>query len=367
MTNHTTSVAMTEATEKDLLSNLVRADEQEDLCLATYQPSTGMGRVSALVTEAIPPEAGDRIVHGNATLTAEYVLRAAEIAQSKNSGLVLLHSHPGAIGWQPMSRPDHEAESSYAYLARTITGHPMVGMTLATRDNMWSARHWDTGSGRQMACTYSTNVRVIGDKLSISWNETLRPPPRSTERQVRTVSSWGERCQADIARRRVLVVGAGSVGLDVAVRLAASGICDLTVMDFDLVEFHNLDRLIGADAPRRNAQATQDPRSSTGSKQGGDRLQLPSPSIKPVHLRARGSQTGTGPRHHLLLRRQPMGTVRPERHSLLRPDPGHRWRPVNRHISGRQNAERHLAIPCDQARTTVHGLQRATRPSQSGS
>ena len=44
-------------------------------------------------------------------------------------------------------------------------------------------------------------------------------------------------------------MGAGSVGLDVIVRLAASGLSHLTVMDFDLVEAHNLDRLMGA-APR---------------------------------------------------------------------------------------------------------------------
>ena len=89
-------------------------------------------------------------------------------------------------------------------------------------------------------------MRVIGDRLTVSWNDKLRPPPQSTGMQIRTVSSWGEQCQADLARRRILVVGAGSIGLDVAVRLAASGICQFTVMDFDMVQPHNLDRLIGA-------------------------------------------------------------------------------------------------------------------------
>ena len=80
----------------------------------------------------------------------------------------------------------------------------------------------------------------------MSWNDEVRPPPRPGESQKRTVSAWGAACQADLARRKVLVVGAGSVGLDVVVRLAASGLCELTVMDFDVVEAQNLDRLIGA-------------------------------------------------------------------------------------------------------------------------
>ena len=240
------SVAMTAATEEALVSRLVRDDGQEDVCLATYRPSTGLTRSSALIRTVVPPEYGDRLVHGNATVTGEYILRAAEGAQEDDCGVILLHSHPGASKWQPMSGPDRDCEASYANLVREITGLPLVGMTLATKDNTWSARHWDVGVGRKIDCTHSRNVRVIGEKLAVSWNDAVQPPPQLRDSQIRTVSAWGERAQADLVRRRVLVVGAGSVGLDVLVRLAASGLLDLTVMDFDLVEAHNLDRLIGA-------------------------------------------------------------------------------------------------------------------------
>ena len=240
------SVAMTDPTEQTLVSLLVRDDGQEDLCLAAYRPSTAMTRTTALITSVIPPEPGDRHVHGNATVTADYILRGAETAQQRGCGLVLLHSHPGAWRWQPMSGPDRDAESSYANLAREITGLPLVGMTLATADTTWSARHWNIGTGRDVDCTHAANVRVVGARLAVSWNDTLAPPPKPTRRQIRTISAWGDRCQADLARRRVLIVGAGSVGLDVAIRLAASGLCHITVMDFDIVEDHNLDRLIGA-------------------------------------------------------------------------------------------------------------------------
>lgn len=244
--SRTASVAMTDRTERALLELLVRDDGQEDLCLALYRPSTATTRTTALIVSAIAPSGGDREVHGNATVFGDYVLRGAETARGEGCGLVLLHSHPGACRWQPMSEPDREAEASYANLAREITGLPLVGMTLAGGDNTWSARHWDTGTGTSVDCTHAANVRVIGEHLAVSWNDALRAPPAATNRQIRTVCAWGPHRQADLARRRVLVVGVGSVGLDVAVRLAASGIQNLTVMDFDIVEDHNLDRLIGA-------------------------------------------------------------------------------------------------------------------------
>jgi hypothetical protein len=225
---------------------LLRHDGQEDLCLALYRPSTGPERTTALVREPLSPREGERIVHGNVTVTAEYILRGAEVARDRDCGLVLLHSHPGSAGWQGMSGPDRDTEASYANLVREITGHPLVGMTLAGRDQGWSARHWDRGVGASVSATESASVRVVADRLAVTWNDQLEPPPEMNRRQARTISAWGEAAQADLARRRVLVVGLGSVGLDVALRLAASGLVHVTLMDFDLVEMHNLDRLVGA-------------------------------------------------------------------------------------------------------------------------
>ena len=122
---------MTAATEEALVRLFVRDDGQEDLCLATYRTSTGLTRFSALIRAVVPPEARDRLVHGNATVTADYILRATEAAQEDDCGLILLHSHPGASHWQPMSGPDRDCEASYANLVREITGLPLVGMTLA--------------------------------------------------------------------------------------------------------------------------------------------------------------------------------------------------------------------------------------------
>lgn len=236
------SVAMDEAIADELRNQLVRDDGQEDVCLALYSPSTGVKRTTAVVASVHRPEPGDRKVHGNVTFTGDYVVRVAELARHRGQGVVILHSHPRARGWQQMSRPDADAESSYAHLVHALTGWPLVGMTLAAADTAWSARIWSPDGSP----TWAESVRQVSQQYKVTWNDALRPPPSEQRSQTRTVSAWGARAQANLARLRVLVVGAGSVGLDVAQRLAASGLEHVGVMDFDSVEEINLDRMIGA-------------------------------------------------------------------------------------------------------------------------
>ena len=107
------SVSMTATTAEALVRRLVRDDGQEASVLATYRPSTGLSRFSALIRAVVVPSgSGDRLVNGNATVIADYILQAAEIAQEDQCGLVLLHSHLGASRWQPMSGPDRDCEAS---------------------------------------------------------------------------------------------------------------------------------------------------------------------------------------------------------------------------------------------------------------
>lgn len=251
----TFSVAMTKALAADLSAQLTRADGDEDVCIATYTWSTGTGRRAALLREAVLPRDGERFVHGNASFTGAYVLRAATEAAERGEGIVLLHSHPGAVSWQGLSGPDRNTESEYQRVAQAVTGLPLVGMTLGTGAAAWSARLWTTGD----APNYAESVRVVGDTLATTWYDSARPVPAATRYQKRTIAAWGAKRQADIARLRVLVVGVGSVGLDVAARLAATGIAHLGVMDIDVVEDLNLDRMVGAtrDDAAKNRRKTE--------------------------------------------------------------------------------------------------------------
>lgn len=146
-----------------------------------------------------------------------------------------------------MSPADRDAEASYANFVRELTGKPLVGMTLAgCTPAGWSARTWDRDAGLDVDVTDCESVRVVGYTQSLTSHPRLRPPPPPQPSQLRTVTSWGPAAQERIANLRILVVGTGSVGMDILQRLAATGVQDLAGMDPDILEEHNRDRIPGA-------------------------------------------------------------------------------------------------------------------------
>ena len=244
----TSSAALTTDTDAALREHLLRRDGQEDLCFALHRPSHGHRRRTHLISEPILPEPGERAVHGNAGFHADYFLRAAGLAADAGAGLVLLHSHPGGRGWQDLSRDDIDAERGHAAQALALTGQPLVGMTLAG-DGAWSARTWNrVGRGHYTRDDHAT-VRAVGERLRVTHHPRVSPAADPNEAlQRRTLSAWGPATQAELARLRIGVIGAGSVGALVAEALARTGIRQLVLIDFDSVKPHNLDRLLHATA-----------------------------------------------------------------------------------------------------------------------
>jgi molybdopterin/thiamine biosynthesis adenylyltransferase len=173
-----------------------------------------------------------------------YFERALGIAAKRNAGLAFLHCHPGP-GWQAMSGDDIDAEQGHAAAAKGGTGLPLVGLTLGT-DGAWSARFWEKTAPRTYERRWCSHVRVVGERLAVTYADSLKPRPRLKEELQRTLSAWGEQVQSNLARLEIGVVGAGSIGSIVAEALARIGIIRIKLIDFDTVEFINLDRLLHA-------------------------------------------------------------------------------------------------------------------------
>ena len=116
------------------------------MCFALWRPSTGRERLTALIDEVVLPREGDRLLHGNASFTPDYMARAVALARRKNAGLAFMHSHPRS-GWQGMSGTDVEAERDVLAHPARATGLPLIGLTIG-KDGYWSARFCVNGGVR---------------------------------------------------------------------------------------------------------------------------------------------------------------------------------------------------------------------------
>ena len=241
-------VAMTrevsECASAHLLQHSLRGTVQEDLCFALWRPSTGRSRKAGLVYEILLPGERERDLHDNASFQPAYMKRAISEAVRNQAGLAFMHSHPGK-GWQGMSQTDVIAERDILAYPAGATGLPLLGMTIGA-DGYWSARFWKKYK-KDMSQQPCRKVRVVGpDNYMVHFDDERFPPPLRREVLRRTFDTWGIRAQGNISRLRVGVVGLGSVGCVVAEALARIGVSEITLIDPDLVEEHNLDRLLHA-------------------------------------------------------------------------------------------------------------------------
>lgn len=239
----TFSVIIRQEIHDHLYSHLIRKDGQEDLCFATYVPSTGKDRSTGILSHVILPMENERIVHGNVGFLSKYLERALSIAAARNEGLIFLHSHPTA-GWQGMSADDIVAETRMSPAAIAATGYSLLGLTLGT-DGAWSGRFWtkNVSEKRKYDRQWCETVKVIGKGLAITFNDNLSAANFHSRKQLRTISAWGQSKQEDLSRLKIGIVGLGSVGSIVAEILARTGISKFVLIDFDNVEEKNLDRL----------------------------------------------------------------------------------------------------------------------------
>lgn len=236
--------AFTNAFDAELQQFLIRQDREEDLLFALWTPSRGARRLTALVNTILYPRQGDRQRHGNVSFNPQYFERACGEAIKAASGIAFLHSHPGP-GWQGMSDDDVDAETKIAGATEALTELPLLGMTVGD-DGTWSARMWRHQEGKLFTREWCEAVRSVGQRLRTDFADQIVPPPEFRELFKRTATVWGPANHRNMARLRIGIVGLGSVGSIVTEILARMGMTRFTLIDFDEVQPHNLDRLLGA-------------------------------------------------------------------------------------------------------------------------
>jgi hypothetical protein len=160
-------------------------------------------------------------------------------AAAAGTGLMEFHNHH--LGPPGFSRIDEAALTpTVGYVLDLLHGTPYGAAVWA--DGMVRADWWrPDGNGGVQRGQFRTVV-VMGDRLRV-----VNASPVTDERFSRQLPLLGTDAQAAIAAVRVAVVGAGGTGSHVALGLAYLGFRDVLILDDDLVEASNLNRLVTAD------------------------------------------------------------------------------------------------------------------------
>jgi hypothetical protein len=159
-------------------------------------------------------------------------------ASTTGSGLIEFHNH--LLGPPGFSSTDEKALVPMAAYVADLLGVSYGAAVWA--EGTLHAEWWRPIANCDIERGTFSTVIVFGDHLRI-----LNSSPVNDHRFGRQLPLLGPRGQAAIARLRVAVVGAGGTGSHAALQLAHMGFRNVTVLDDDMVEETNLNRLVTAD------------------------------------------------------------------------------------------------------------------------
>ena len=194
-------------------------------------------------------------------LTLEALVKVMNEAWSRGLILVEAHSHPLSQGSVHFSRTDAVGQRELRQYLLEVYGDQVVYGAIVLGSDCVDGAVWKDGHEAQLI----GDVRIVGDhwlKLQTTSvpdsNKKLRGAKRNGSNiHDRQILALGERGQKIIEGIHVGVVGLGGLGSMVVEQLAYLGVRRFTLIDFDVVEQTNLNRLIGAnrsDVGRRKVE-----------------------------------------------------------------------------------------------------------------
>jgi molybdopterin/thiamine biosynthesis adenylyltransferase len=193
-----------------------------------------------IVKEIVPLQDGDyaRRTESSLEVHASALANATKRARAENLTLLLAHTHPvpGSVG---PSWIDRQGETAWVPAVRRRVpdvphGRLIVGQTSAHA----AIIHEDGAEQRVRVMEIGDDVTVVADSC-----ETAAAPEPRMHRQA---LAFGRDGQRRLESLHFAIVGAGGTGSVVGQQLAHLGAREFTLIDLDVVEESNLNRLVGA-------------------------------------------------------------------------------------------------------------------------
>ena len=169
-----------------------------------------------------------------ASLSPEFLVTVANRARVLKAGVVMLHTHPGTHPLDGFSREDDRGEAAL---------QPYFAARLPGQDHFTAVVTHAAVHMRNVGGTAPVAARAVGASVRRYTSTDGYDEDARYDRQVR---AFGQEGQASLRSVAVAIVGLGGTGSIVAQQLAHLGVGRLLLIDHDVVDQTNLNRLLGA-------------------------------------------------------------------------------------------------------------------------
>lgn len=229
----------------ELRAHLLRPDGREDAAylLAGVVRSPGLTRLLVREIHKVPDDVASK-GGAHVTVDPDFIAGVIKRARQTESAVILTHSHPFSSGSVNFSGIDDGGEDELMpRLFQRVPNTPHAAIVFG--QDCLRARAYAPGSLERAPAT----VRVVGEGESPEESPRRAPSAESRrpdERRARQRDYFTKDRRFDAASMRVAIVGLGGNGSHLAQQLALLGVRDFLLVDPDVVEDSNLNRLAGA-------------------------------------------------------------------------------------------------------------------------
>jgi len=232
-----TRIAFAGTRYADLSSALLLEDREACALLLASQSSAHVSRSNLLVREIHPAPADAYAFRTElkAQLFPDFLVPIVKRAREERLSVIFVHTHPFAEGPPRFSPTDDMGEGLLAeFMARRAPNVPHAALVIGP-DGCAARRLGDKDQ--------PLPVVQVGAKIDVIYDPSGDNVIEGRwDRQVR---AFGEQGQVAIRRARVAIVGVGGTGSIAAEQLAHLGVSHFLLVDPDVVDETNLNRLVG--------------------------------------------------------------------------------------------------------------------------
>lgn len=222
---------------KDLRERLLPSDQERCAVLYAAESKLDDGQFRLLVREIEYPTEEDYTVQSidRAELSPHFVARVSKRARTRNLSLIFTHTHPGTD--PPKFSPiDNGGERVLADFLVSRGQHRNHAALVLSDGGM---------RARRLGTLEELRVVALGAKRKVEFEPNMESAEYSQvfDRQVRAFGAAGQR---RLGKLCVGIIGLGGTGSIVAQQIAHLGIRRFLLIDPDILEVTNLNRVVGA-------------------------------------------------------------------------------------------------------------------------